>query len=397
MQNWIKGALLSMPLLLPMGVHGKYIETQKSVLDPIYLVKTPCFKARLVTRLNVATFYSNDGRDNDLFFVSNNELPSYIGLRLRYTVSADTVIGNDYELGFRVNRSDRVSQIDDSHEADLDIRKLDFFIESKTYGRLSLGQGQTASDRTSRLDLSGTRMIASSNPSKMGGGLFFRTKKGDLEFDSDNPSLRDSYNNINGLRRKTRLRYDTPQWHGLWLAASVVENRQYDASIKYEHADDNLKALAAFSYTHSSTPLATGPETEDWEDCLRRVMSCHRKASYNGSASILFKNGLNFTVAGGYLKPQEQPRHIATYGFGKIGYIADHFCIGETAFTLDFGKYSHFSGNHNIGRVYGAAVAQHVGPWNAYVYAGYRLFSLHARGENFHNINVLATGIFTRI
>lgn len=50
-------------------------------------------------------------------------------------------------------------------------RRLEVFVNSDTYGRLLLGQGDTSSNNSSEVDLSGTVVVAYSNVADFAGGI----------------------------------------------------------------------------------------------------------------------------------------------------------------------------------------------------------------------------------
>ena len=62
----------------------------------------------------------------------------------------------------------------DSGDVDLNERKIEFYVNHKRFGRLWLGQGDTASNGTSEVDLSGTTVVTYSSIEDMAGGFNFR-------------------------------------------------------------------------------------------------------------------------------------------------------------------------------------------------------------------------------
>ena len=111
--------------------------------------------------------------------------------------------GTEIEVGFQTNDSDRVSQIEKNGVVDnhFHARHFNLFLDSKKYGRASIGLGWTASGRTSFQDLSNTFVIGRSSVRDMAGGHFF--------YDSNTGSLSDTtvnevFDNMNGLGRDDR-------------------------------------------------------------------------------------------------------------------------------------------------------------------------------------------------
>ena len=136
-------------------------------------------------QINRAALYADDGDDAKWFFVDSNNSST----RFRFTGS------NEFDENWKVgivweNQMESNSSSDDSLNDDgdgvIDIgsdddvgditfteRKMEFYIEHKKFGKLTLGQGDTASNGAAEVDLSGTDVVAYSTIGDMAGGFFF--------------------------------------------------------------------------------------------------------------------------------------------------------------------------------------------------------------------------------
>jgi hypothetical protein len=94
---------------------------------------------------------------------------------------------------------------------------MDVWIEK--WGTLRLGQGDTATNGTSEVDLSGTDVAAYSSVDDVGGNFEFRDNGVGTGI-----TVSDSRSNFDGLSRKDRVRYDTPKWAGFFASGSVGNN-----------------------------------------------------------------------------------------------------------------------------------------------------------------------------
>ena len=124
-------------------------------------------------------------------------------------------------------------------------RKLELYIDSPLIGRITVGQGSTASDSTSQVDLSGTSVIGFSNVANLAGGLLFRDSNGNLLA----TDVGDAFSNLDGLGRDDRIRYDTPSFAGVKFSTSLIADDRWDAAIRYGGDFGPLKAAAAVAYS----------------------------------------------------------------------------------------------------------------------------------------------------
>lgn len=160
---------------------------------------------KLYGQLNQAVMLVDDGIDNNLFFVTTNDNQiSRFGLLAETFPKEDLTVGGRIELGLRVNRSNEVSQADESPSSRLDFRRLEVYLDSKNYGALHLGKGSMASDKTAKRDLSGTKIVANANVAKLGGGVIFRQRGQSLAAaEATNPTVGDAFNLIIDSRVRT--------------------------------------------------------------------------------------------------------------------------------------------------------------------------------------------------
>jgi hypothetical protein len=184
---------------------------------------------------------------------------------------------------------------------------MDIYIEHSMFGKLSLGQGDTASNGTSEVDLSGTTVVNYSSIADMAGAFFFRD-------DDDNviTSIADSFSNFDGLSRRDRIRYDTPKFGPVFFSASYMNGQSYDFAGRLAYQWEGFgKLAAAASWLPADTQRFTFKQ-------------------YSGSVSFLFDFGLNLTFAGAnrYDTPgDDEPYNL----YGKVGYKMEKW-----AFSVDY-------------------------------------------------------------
>ena len=85
-------------------------------------------------------------------------------------------------------------------------------------------------------------------------------------------------------------------------------------------------------------------------------------------------------------------RSDAMFFYGKLGYRHRFFPVGETAFSIDFGRYKDIEINNDDAETFGAAFVQNFARWGTEYYLGYRNHDLQRPGSDFKPINAVLTG-----
>jgi len=327
---------------------------------------------KLYGHVNRALLLSNDGNETNLYNVDNSHSQTRLGIDGIAKINDNLAIGSKIELGFRSNLSSVVDQNDKNADLDINYRVIEMFLKDSLYGKLSLGQGHMASDGTSEVDLSGTAVTGYSDISGFAGGQFF--------FDKTTQSLSGTqiktvFQNMDGLGRLDRIRYDTPNFHGFQASSSINNDDSGDVALRYSAKFGETLVAAAGAW---SSP---GDQTTNVDN------------QYNGSASVLLGMGLNFTVAGGYRDLKDsRSGDEATFIYGKVGYRKSFFSFGDTAFSVDFGRNSDIVQNNDEADSFGAQLVQNMNPWGTEWYFGYRYHALDRATENFDTINAFMSG-----
>ena len=186
------------------------------------------------------------------------------------------------EVEIESNSSRSITQNDntsseDSSDVHFKERIIELYVDSKKYGKLTLGQGSTASDRTFESDLSGTKLVASSDIKDVGGDLLFARRNGLFS----TIAVDTAFANVDGLGRADRIRYDTPVYRGLRASASVLDGGAWDTALRYGQKLFTFKVIAAAGYANTSST------------------SSSMESQFSGSLSVLHNSGINLTVVGG--------------------------------------------------------------------------------------------------
>jgi predicted porin len=327
---------------------------------------------KIYGQVNRGVLYVNDGENKEFFHVDNDNSSTRIGLRGSAKLNDDFSVGTKIEVQFESNSTASVSQDNKSGVGPNNFteRHLDLFLNSETFGKLSLGQGDTASNGSSEVDLSGTSVIGYSGVGDLAGGMkFFDQNTNALS----NVTIGGVFSNMDGLSRRDRVRYDTPPFAGFTVSGSVTERDQQDIVLRYSGKFPWFKLAGAAAYANTDASSST-------------------ENQYNGSVSVLLDNGLNVTLAGGHREMIASNREEPLFYYAKLGYKADFFAIGTTALALDYGRFNDIAQNDDKADTFALMAVQNLTELGTELYIGYRLYSLERPGSDFDEINAVLAG-----
>ena len=238
-------------------------------------------------QVNRALLYADNGDHEQLFNVDNDNSSSRVRWVARARLNDDLSVGAAIEVQIESNSTAKVSMGQNSAVAPdgggFSERKIEFWIDSKRMGRVWVGQGDTASNGTSEVDLSGTSIVAYSGIADLAGGICFAVSGGGGP--CDGPVIGDLWSNLDGLSRNDRIRYDTPTIAGFKLSASYVEADTWDVALRY---GANYEAIG--TKVSAAIAFANPGGAKDSSDSDHQL---------NGSISVLHSSGLSVTYAMG--------------------------------------------------------------------------------------------------
>ena len=293
-------------------------------------------------QLNRALMYVNDGDRDELFFVDNENSSTRFRFRGSNEFENGWTVGFLWEVEMQSNASDEVNMDQDSDVSDITFRERHMDIWIQKWGTLRLGQGDTASNGTAEVDLSGTAVAAYSSVADVGGGF---------EFQEDGVGIGvtvgQSRSNFDGNSRKDRVRYDTPRWAGFFASGSLEGNSQWDFAARYagDFGWARLAAAAGWGDFGNSNNSKDGT----------------RQGNFSSSASILFGFGLNFTASYAFRKQDgTDPWNL----FGKVGYQF----LQKHAASVQYSRTKNLSNKDDKGD--SLALAYVFSPWKSVEFYG---------------------------
>jgi predicted porin len=311
----------------------------------------------------------DDGKDTEAYFVDNDNSESRVNFVGTAKIDDDLTLGTRIELTIAPNKASNVDQNTQETGDVFEQRWTEISLDSKRFGKLSLGKGFTASYGIASSDLSGTNVIATSTIVDLAGGMLFRQKSDDSLTEQ---RIDHSFSDFNGLSRKNRLRYDTPKFYGAHLAVSAISDQRYDAGLYWGGKGYGFKASGAAG--------VADPNENDSD------------LQYAGSFSILHEDtGLNLSLSAG--KKERDSQSDATNVFVKAGWLAKLFSVGKTAFSVDYTQGNNIPTENDDGYSVGVAAVQQFEKYGTEIFALYRLYSLDRDLEpEVHDIGVASMG-----
>ncbi len=345
---------------------------------------------KLYGHINRAVMFADDGDDSKIFHVDNTNSESRIGLKAKVEAIENLTVGGNFEVQWQANPSDKVSMDEESISGEFKERIMEVYFDVMNAGTFSIGRGDMVSDDTSEVDLSGTDLAGNVGVADVGGGLKFYNAAATMmpaaptaeedTVEEHSMTVSDVFDQMDGLSRKNRVRYDTPTFAGFGLGVSVGEKEMADAALSYSGklvGETTLKAALAYS------------DPGDGKGYTQ----------LNGSASVLFGFGLNLTVASGTRDLDEMPAggDDPMFMYGKIGYICKElFPVGSTAVSVDYGLYENIEhqDTEEEGTSYGVQFVQKISDYSTELYAAYRNFELEDNtGADYEPISVMMGGV----
>ena len=334
------------------------IITTEEATEPIVSSSQPRVKVSLSGQVNRAINLANDGESTKAYFVDNNVSNSRLRALGLANYSEDIRLGGLLEVAFSPNNSGDVSQTNEATDDLIDVRRADTAVDSRRFGRLWLGKGNSATDNVAEYDLSGVDVIMYASVADIAGGLLFRDDDGDLT----NVTIGDAFFDFDG-NRENRARYDTPVLGpGFQFSVSAGADQNYDASLNWGGDFDLQPGVDIGPFT---TLAAIGISDPSEEGVDYRVM---------GSGSIFHNpTGLNLTLSGGMDQADEgDPYNL----YGKLGWFGTMNTLGNTGVGVDFTRGNDVSAPGDTGYSVGGAVVQTIAGFGTELYSQVRWYSL---------------------
>jgi len=283
--------------------------------------KANTIELKISGQVNRTVLYGDNGDEDEIFYADNDNSGTRFRFVAKGRLNDDITAGATIELQFESNSSTDIRFNANGGTGGTNLggggrgvgeRIGEVWFNSASVGKLSLGQGNTASNGASEVDLSGTGLAQYSLGGGGNEGLQFQVGgAGAL-----GSTVGANFTNLDGASRRDRIRYDTPTFAGFRLSTSAAQGGRWDVALRYANQFAGAKVAVAVAYEDRAS--VSGSDS--------RLL---------GSASVLLNNGFNLTVAAA-----EQDRKVgddAMFYYGKVGFQTNSLSMyGRTSFSIDY-------------------------------------------------------------
>ena len=221
-------------------------------------------KVELYGRVNRVVNFWDDGAEQNVY-VENNSYSS------KAKISDDWSSGFQIEIEDEGNLSKFNNQFNDNVDnGSLNVRKTAIYMENKKYGKVWLGQQETAKDNIVKDTIVIKGLDQTMYADFYMNWSFFLRQKG---FNNANafsangttlaPLFRDiarcystSSSAFDCSTRRQEIRYDSPEFWGFIASANWGEDDVWSAALRYQKEWDNWKVGAGYAYEDFTDELA---------------------------------------------------------------------------------------------------------------------------------------------
>lgn len=317
----------------------------------------------------------DDGVEKNVYVGTNDDSRSRFGFKGSAKINNDWTAGFVMEFGLRIARSDKWNQCSDADVAEVDdpcasggaptsegdgldpqfdVRRSAWYLDSKTYGRITVG-------RDSTIDSVGVNLANVNAPvyDDMNDDFGVRFSDGTFtgrRYDQLMPQW--SYN----APRRTRqnmIKYDSPTFQGFTLSGAWGEDDYWSVALRYANEFNGIRVAAATAYSWLNEPDSEAGCTQNGGP--NGSVDC--EAWGIGGSVMHMATGLFVSGAYGEVKDNfrraDAPSDTDDWWYIMAGIERKWFSLGKTTI---YGTY--YEGTNNCGRVSGDACSFSQGSTN---------------------------------
>lgn len=210
--------------------------------------------------VNEAVFFWDDGTERNVYIGTNSLEQSRFKFAGEAKIDKDWSAGYTIEVGLSGAASSSFSQTSTGGSNSLSVRKSSWFLKSKTYGKLTVGQDGTSTYHLlDDADGANTRNYSDAEASRVALGAFQLRSGGQSVGGLTWGNIMQGYNNGTPGQdgRRNIVKYDSPELAGFVASVSWGEDDLWDTSLSYKGGFQDIKLLARIGYGESTDPSAT--------------------------------------------------------------------------------------------------------------------------------------------
>ncbi len=354
----------------------------------------------------------DDGLSTDLYQVDNENASSRFRFLGESNALEETQALALFEFEWPVNGSLDVSQLEqsvsDSINRTFNLRLLEVGLSNNRYGSFFIGQGWMASDGTSEMDITGvTTPMWSGQTFAFGGMLPTANGESTDYIPRRTPPNRDDYaseeeyeaalgdfsvasgnflnvftlgNNLDGLSRLVRVRYNTPVWNGFQLSGSAGTEERYDVALRYAGQTDWARMAAGASW---------------WTDASDGGFDGISASGSLVLTSDQWWNGIGAAIQYATMSFDDLDNEPTTW-MGKLTYTRNFWDIGRTGFAIQYSKYEDFWADGTDFKLYGFGFSQNIDRIGSEAYFGVTQNEFTVPGYDVNDMTLYQAGLMVR-
>lgn len=343
---------------------------------------------------NRAAMYVNDDHEAHWHFVDNDHSATRLGVKMSYEQSNEIQVGALVEYQLESTSSRTVTQLAQNGTTGITIRHADVWFANPTWGKVSLGQGLTATDGTSECTFSGTELVnyVASNGDFLG-GYYFHRDGSSARVTAADPIVASVLYMNDGHGRTDRLRYDSPTWRGFSFAASFVniaaERFGTNAALRYSGDLGAFQVKAALGYSFNNkgtndqaTAASGGTDQSIWDGSIAFL---HTDSGWN--AAFSYENAEKSTDTNATANKD------ADYWYVELGKQNEWIACGNTNLSISYMKSEDVVANDDSGHSWGFGLVQHLDRANSELYVGVRASDYKTNTQDYDTIWAVMAGM----
>ncbi|CFX14845.1 conserved exported protein of unknown function [Candidatus Filomicrobium marinum] len=352
-------------------------------------------------QVNTAVMFWDNGKESNAYVVDNDISSTRFGFKGKAKISPDWSAGFKIEIETQFAASNEVDENNDDGPQQINLRKAEWYLKSKTYGQVAVGQGSFASDGASHVDLSGTNVIAQFDDLKFGEKIDPRSiMSAGGQGDYDDYTRGGSYE----YNRGNRVRYDTPTIGGFVASAAWGEDDAWDVALRYATEAGAFKFAAAVAYGQFTD--GTGSLSND-NVCESPAQGgeCQEAEIVTGSASLIHTPTGLFVTAGAARREFDNIETLGaaneenTWWGVRAGISQKFFSLGKTALYGEYQLHENDNFRGTLGltseaEIIGAGIVQKIDAAAMELYLGYRHVEVDDNdpANSFDDLDVVTAG-----
>ncbi len=206
--------------------------------------------------VNEAIAYWDNGVNSDAYQGTNTNATSRIRFSGGAKINHDWSAGYLIELDFLSAATHAFTETADDATSRIALRKSEWWLKNAQLGKISVGQGSSATDDIGFYNQVGISALAFQPDMYQGHSIGLRNLDG-TSAGTNLMQLAQAGNlSVFDGPRINRIRYDSPTIGGFVLSASWGEDDFTDVALRYAGAFGDIKVKAAVGYSDNSEPTA---------------------------------------------------------------------------------------------------------------------------------------------